>query len=87
VTRALAALAFVVDAVADRIPQGVLAAHLIESVQTWMFTTTVGRQMVMVGCSVMLPRALTADEKQERIQQAAGEFGEMIRRISIRPVP
>ena len=76
------------DDLAKQGPQEMaFTAQLFERIHTWAFTATVGKQMVMVTCGVLVPRGPSADEQQKQIRQAAADFGAIMRRMSIQPAP
>ena len=68
-----------------RVPQLEPAAAFFDAGHLWVFTGTPGKQMVMVMCSALLPTTLTPEEQQQHLAEARAEFGEIIRRIAIKP--
>ena len=76
------------DDLAKRGPQALaFVAQLYERLHTWAFAATVGKQMVIVTCGILVPRGPSANDQQEQIRQAARDFGAIIRRISIQAAP
>jgi protein TonB len=76
------------DDLAKQGPQAMaFVAQLYERIHTWTFTATVGKQMVMVSCGILVPRGPSPEEQDKQIRQAAGDFGAIMRRISIQPAP
>ncbi len=69
------------------IPPNPSAAALYEGARIWTFSGTVGRQLVMVACQMVIPRGASDEQKQTDLKEAAARFGTFVSRLSVRVAP
>jgi TonB family protein len=57
--------------------------NLFETIRLWTFVTTAGGQMVTATCIAAVPRAANQAERDAQLQQAAADFGGIMRRLTV----
>ena len=65
------------------LPQPPIGRGMFSDIRSWLFVTSVDRQMVMMDCSILVPTDATAEQRKAQLDQATAQFAGIMRALSI----
>jgi TonB family protein len=63
------------------------SAQMYENARVWVFTFTVGKQAVTIGCHALVRRGASDVQKETELKDAASRLGSIISRLSVYAAP